>query len=328
MKDKSPVSADSSASPRRDFIKQALATGLAISAGKSAVALAQTGEEHETPKVLTPQSLSIAVDKAFREPNASKALRDVHFEKLGRSENKSSPEIVLWDAVANDRAYFLLKPPPGSINIYWSHSGSTLIKELKEAYVTRDENALGSLSSQLVTAWKERRVRSIPEAARLAIEAPLVFDIRYGGKTLAESLWAPEEGCGTLTLPYNGGPLQLENFSVVAYLLEKTREASPEVLIVVAPPVLTDLEKQALGTIPSQFSEMLIGRSPVACTVLVTIVVFVAVVTVVTTCCQPFHDKLAEVELTDQALQEFGPMLSLAKLLEVRAKIFEEFNVR
>lgn len=322
MADKTP-----SPSPRRDFLKRALATGLAIGTVKSAPALDQT-DLHEMPGALTPEELSIAVDEAFRGPHVSEALRDVHFEKLGRSENKSSPEIVLWEAIPNDRLYFLLKPPPGSINIYWSHSGSTLINELKKAYIARDKNALELLSPPLVAAWKKRRVRSIPQAAKLAIEAPLVFDIRYGGKTLAESLWIPEDGCGTLTLPYNGGTLQLEDFSVVSYLSRSAQEQSPDVLIVVAPPVLTDLETQALQAIPSQFSEMLIGASPVACTVLVTIVVFVALVTVVTTCCQPFHDKLAELELTDQSLQEFGPMLSLAKLLEVRGKIFEEFNVR
>src|ERR1700719_1215774 len=127
---------------------------------------------------LTPHDLMISVDKAFREPGVPEALRDVHIEKLGRRINVSSPQIALWKAVADDREYFPLKPPPGSIGIYWSHGGSTLIRDLEVAHIARDRKALELLSSQVVTAWKKRRVRSIPEAAKLEMDAPVLFDVR------------------------------------------------------------------------------------------------------------------------------------------------------
>jgi hypothetical protein len=196
------------------------------------------------------------------------------------------------------------------------------------AHVGHDAKALQALSPHVVDPWKKRGLRSLAEAAKEAKTAPILLDVRYAGKTLAESLWPPQEGCGTITLPYNGGQLNAAEFTVVSYLSASAPDSEPAVLIVVAPPVLSDLEQRALEAVPAQYLEMMVGGSPVACTALATVVVFVAAVTVVTTCCQPFHDKLAEVELTAQSLKELGAMPSLAQLLAVRAQIFEEFNVR
>jgi hypothetical protein len=279
-------------------------------------------------QILTPKKLSVSVDKAFREAGVSEALRGVELAKIGRSIEISSPRTLQWTNDPSERDYFAFKPPPGSVNIFWGPHGSKLIDALESAHLQKDVRALELLSSQAVNAWRRRKLKSISSAAKLAKDAPVLFDIRYRGKTLAESLWSPGEGCGTLTLPYTGGQVNLKEFSVVNYVLNPARAKLPEVLIVIAPPQLSSLEKEALRAVPEIYSESHIGERVVACTVLATVVVFVALVTIVTTCCQAFHDKLAEVELDRKTLKKLGARPSIAKLLEARARIFEEFNVR
>ena len=249
-------------------------------------------------------------------------------EKLRRPLKISAPRIVRWKSEPKDRDYYGFKPAPGSVNIFWASAESNVIPRLEAAYLKRDRKALESLSEETVSAWKRRKMHSIREAAKLAHGAPVLFDLRYGGKTLAESLWTPDDGCGTMTLPYTGGDLDDKKFVVASRLTAASDIKIPEILILIAAPVLSKIEQQALQAIPGDLSEVFLGDSPVACTALVVVVVWVAAVTIVTTCCLPFFDKLEQVELSEGTLKKLGAMPSVASLLEIRATIFEEFNVR
>jgi hypothetical protein len=59
----------------------------------------------------------------------------------------------------------------------------------------------------------------------------------------------------------------------------------------------------------------------------VALVLTAGILTVTTLCCNPFHDRLSQLVLPPEMLEELGPALSVGELITLRSEIFEEFSV-
>jgi len=102
---------------------------------------------------------------------------------------------------------------------------------------------------------------SLSKAAEQIIEAPVYFDLRYGGKTLATTIALINGSTiGSILLPYNGGQLRDEDFSIIEYYRSEP-PAGYDYLLIKCPPHLSDIEQKAVDAVPADQLELNIGSS-------------------------------------------------------------------
>lgn len=280
------------------------------------------------PNDYTPLGLVQAVDRELGKKETPAVFERLYFEKLSRPSHTRNPRIVTWQNAPGDPKYFQFKPAPGSLSIYWGKSGSPVMKQLEYGYLAHDIASIEEAAQSVVATFRDRELISLSSAMNELADAPAFFDVRYAGKTLAEALWAPAESCGTIVLPYNGGQLKTEDFTIVDYVKPGADTSLADVFLVLSPPVMTPMEIAAMSAVPADALEVNISGEKMMCTALVTAALFVAAVTVVTTCCERFFDRLNAVALPPDTLKNLGPTPSAAQLLSMRARIFAEFGVR
>ncbi len=276
------------------------------------------------------QEIRAQIQAEVDQADLPRNLARIEAEQLSRNIVKAKPVVLTWDADTEDSSYFGLKPPPGSLTLFWALKGSRTMRELEYAYVAQDVQRLQELHDRLVADHKSRSVISIAEATDRALGAPSFFEFRFNGKLLAQNLWLADDAeCGTVLLPYSGGPIDETAFTIVEYSQDLS-EPAYEALIVICPPRLSEIEQRALATVPMDSQEAHIapmGLVMATPTTIVSAALFVASVTVATTCCSPFHDRLAEVSLPLDVAERVGARTSVRQLLRLRADIFEEFGV-
>lgn len=276
------------------------------------------------------------IEAELNKEGVNETLEQLRDEMSSREVRRSYPGIVTWEPQTDDPKSFGLQPPEGSMVLWWGTKRSGIIRELEYAYSAHDIELLNILAERLVEEHQDRPVVSVEEAVEMLRQSAVWFDLRYGGKTLAQNLWLTDTKAGTMMFPYNGGRLQDNEFHIVEYLEpSRYRQVSPyDILLVKSPPKLTELEKAALAAVPADILEMNISNAGTVFATpgaLATVVAFAAINTCICTLIvggRTFADRLSQVSLSDSQIRRLGSVASARELLTMRAQIFEEFGIR
>jgi hypothetical protein len=182
------------------------------------------------------RALNIAEREALARPIRSKQLSLVDY-------TPSDPNSV--DRLAD----------PGTLTVLIAPAGAPILEDVRTAAEKGNAEDI-ELARMIRVELSRRRRVPIPEATQALVVAPVLADLRYGGLTLASSVFLPpdyEFAAGMI--PYNGGPLAADGFS----LIERYQAGSVEkldALILRATPPLSDAERAALEQLPPDETEM------------------------------------------------------------------------
>jgi hypothetical protein len=196
----------------------------------------------------------------------AEATRLVEEDRTRRTRHRSTPKILEFPADAySGLPRDALVPLPGTISLFLAPHGSDFLQNFENALATLDVRELqklfGLLGAQLADA--ATRVGSPAQQASTLIASPTILDFGYGRKTLAENISLPAAiQFAPLAFPYNGGPLDLDQFFLDEWFYPGKR--SPvDTLVVKANPVLSDVEKSALAAVPASELDANVGKLPV-----------------------------------------------------------------
>ena len=253
-------------------------------------------------------------------------LADQH-QKLNTDEHtrlarKYSP-VVLTLEFRDDEEVDLIVPPPGTVVLFFATKGSRLLRNLESAFAQRSLSRLVQLGTEIRDLVQRREVISVPAVVDALIDAPVYFECRYSGKTLARNVGLVNGvEIGSLTFAYNGGRLRDEDFQLVEYYRPGAR-AELDYLIVKSPPRLTDLEQEVLKAVPEDMLELNIAIVGKCRWWTVATVVVIVVLTVAGSACAAARDRLARVRLSPEQVDRLGQLASARELLDMRCRILE-----
>ena len=134
-------------------------------------------------KKLRPQ-IEVELEKA----GLNHHLVTLSAEQSSREIRKIHPRVIGWQPTPNDPQQFGFKPPAGSVFLYWAPSGSNTIQEMEQAHASHDVPRLNALYDRLFKDRKHAAVTPVNRVVELLCQAPVFFDFRYDGKTLAQFL--------------------------------------------------------------------------------------------------------------------------------------------
>ncbi|MGH9445313.1 MAG: hypothetical protein ACRD3O_06270 [Terriglobia bacterium] len=262
------------------------------------------------------------IRRALNEPGLADQHQRLNSDEGTRLLRKSCP-MVLTLEFGNENDLDPIVPPPGTVVLFSAPKGSRLLRELESALTTRSTGRLRELGSEIRDIVSRREVISVRSVVDKLIDAPVYSDLRYGGKTLAQSL-ALVNGLelGSITFAYNGGRLNDNDFQIVDYYRPGAREEL-DYLIVKHPPHLSKLERAVVEAVPENMSELnlaIFGR----CRgwTIIAVVAFV-VLTAVGQACLAATEQLANVKLSPEQYQRLGGMASARELVNMRRQILE-----
>jgi hypothetical protein len=283
---------------------------------------------------LSPLALRDAVDDRLRDSDIASATARLSEERLRRVSQRRQPLVIEWQDREGDPAgHFSLAPPPGSIMLLWARNGNELLDRLGFVYLAHDVGEAEAVHQLAAEIFASRRLLTLDEAVDGIVGAPSFFDFKYATKTLATYVTdPPDDGIGSLVMAYNGGPINVEEFSVWDHTQGAPVRAS-DVIVVVRKPSLSALEQSVLQAVPGNMREVHltthpIGFVPTLVAGAVAIVLTAGVLTLTTLCCEPFHSRLRDVSLPPDVLRTLGPIPSAHELLTMRVRVFQEFAVR
>ena len=269
-------------------------------------------------------SIKDQISKALNEEGLSDHLKRLNVDQHQRMVRKVKPTVLRLPA---DGLPIEIAPVPGSIMLFYAKKGDELLQELENAYTTNDVKSLNRIGKILQQTASERKVGTVKQAVNELIKSPIYFDFRYGGKTLAPNLGlvGGAEIAG-ISFAYNGGQVFEEDFSLIEYYNQGKREEY-DVLVLVRPPKLTEIEAQVLEAVPPSLTELNIGTVAACPGTTVVLVLVITVITVAGQACSSFRDRLAEVVLPVEYVERYGKLASARELLNLRRSIFAEFEV-
>lgn len=214
----------------------------------------------------------------------------------------------------------------GSISVLAARPGNSFMKEIRRAVADQDEPHT-ELAKRLYRQYAKRETVSIERAAAIALDQPVFADLHYGGTTLVENVFVPEDlDVALITLPYNGGRLAAGGFSLVEH--PRTDDAaSLDVLVLRNTPPKTKAEAAALSKVPSEQRALNVGRGPgdVACSVLL-LVAAVAVEAAVVAVTFAITGKVdvEHIEHIDPGtILELGPAATARQMVELRRQALQ-----
>jgi hypothetical protein len=175
------------------------------------------------------------------------AMRDVRF---------SRPRVITVPPEATGLRYL----DSGTITVAVAASGAPEIAELKARADAGDLAGLDRMAREAV-----RNYAAIGRSGRRLYDGinkvPVLGELRYSRKTLRAGMLVG----GPLKLAlgkvvYNGGDISADLFEFVEYLLPASREGL-EAVVIVRSPRLSELEREILGRIPLEHSEIHMGEA-------------------------------------------------------------------
>ena len=268
------------------------------------------------------------IEAEFKKPGLSEQLERIQKERVSRWISKSRPRLVDWEGLPSDPTEFGLKPPAGSLLLLWATRESGIIAKLERAYSDHNIEALDALHGRLFGDALSRKVIPVRKAVDQLCSAPIFFDLRYAGATLAQNLWLPRVACGSMVFAYNGGQLNDQDFAVAEYR-RNSEAVGYDVLIVKSAPILSDVERRAVEAVPDTTLEM--NVAPIvafaATTAVVTVVLIVTANTFAANCGSKFHERLTQVSLPARAIEKLRGPASARELLKLRIQVLQKFGL-
>ena len=262
------------------------------------------------------------ISRVLNEPGLADQHERLNSDESTRLLRKSHPMVLTLEFNANDDLDPIV-PPPGTVVLFSAPKGSRLLRQLENALSTRSLGALRELGLQIRESAATREVLSINSVVDKLIDAPVYFDLRYGGKTLAQNLGLVNNlELGSIMYAYNGGRLNDESFEIVEYYRPGAREGVDHLLVKHAPR-LSELERAVVEAVPENMLELnlcICGKCR-AWTFAVALVY--VVVTIAGGACVAATDRLARVSLSPEQHQRLGNMASARELVNMRRSILE-----
>jgi hypothetical protein len=159
---------------------------------------------------------------------------------------------------------------------------------------------------------------SIEEAVAILIVQPVFASVRYGDRTMAQSLVAPEAGdvC-VVPMAYNGGYLASDSFKLVEHFLPDS-DAQLEAIVVRHAPSLSPAERAALQAVPADQREWSIAQ-PMACYAITAVTVTLVLAGATYAC----PGIAAPETLPEEEIKRIGPAATARRLLAIRRRILE-----
>jgi hypothetical protein len=280
----------------------------------------------------TPLSIDSIV-QSIPMAEASKAVTLAVNDRSTRSRQRTVPRIIRFSSAANESMNKdALLPMPGTVSLYLATPGSQFLRTFENALTIADEPELKRLYKlQANTITNSRTLGVVGDYADEVINAAAYFDFGYGKKSLAEFISLPPNvNFTSIRFPYNGGELNMEDFFLDEYYHDGKR-STPDVLVVIAEPKLSDFEKAALAVVPKNDLEGNIGKPPIN-PLLPTTVMIVGIITIElaaaayawVTCCGCRVQGHVERKLAAVNSKKY---LSARELTEIRAKALLEENI-
>jgi hypothetical protein len=250
-------------------------------------------------------------------PAAFEPIRAVALEVEARPSRTSKIEVLDYRPSHRDEHLFLAKP--GTVTLFLARRGAEVLSEIRHLVGTSsDKDRL--LTARLMSQFERRTVVTLEKAAALLTAQPVFASVRYHGRTLAQSLFVPDDlDVCVVPMPYNGGHLSLDEFTLVEHYLPDAADRLEAIAIRHAPP-LTRAEQAALNAVPEDQNEWNVS-SPMMCYAL-TGVAIVAVVIGATSFC--YHIESPEETIPEVEIRAIGPAATARRLLAIRRRIIEE----
>ena len=253
-----------------------------------------------------------------RRINADKHTRRTH----------SYPARVVRNNVRDDGGgeHYSMRPVKGSVMMLVGRRGHWLLPALEQAYVSGDRVALQSLSRVVDEDVIQRNIVPVNTAVDMFIAAPVYFDLTYGKKTLAANV-ALVNGLqfGSMLFPWNGGRLNLGDFTIIEY---GRPSANPdfETVLVLTEPDLTPIAREAVNAVPDDMLGLNVGSTAASPFWCLAIVVGIAAATAIVGC-KKFQATLPQASLPDDVIKQLGNVTSAVELLNRRRQLFEAFGM-
>jgi hypothetical protein len=262
------------------------------------------------------------INRALNEPGLGDQHQRLHTDEHTRLARKYSPMVMTLEFGEGEQVN-PVAPPPGTVVLFTAKKGSHLLRNLESAFAQRSLGRLNQLGTEIQALVQRREVVSIRTAVDKLIDAPVYFEFRYGGKTLAQNVGLVDGiDFGSLTFAYNGGQLHDEDFQVVEYYRPGARQELDH-LVVKNPPRLTDLEREVLSAVPESMLELNIAINGKCRGWTFAAALVYVVLTIAGQVCLAARDRLAEVSLSPEQVQRLGRLGSARELLDMRRRILE-----
>jgi hypothetical protein len=217
--------------------------------------------------------------------------------------------------------------PPGSATVFIAKKGSPVLKEIRAAAKARNGSDAG-VARKVFSPFRERRPMELAQAVQLLQKQPVFASVQYGGLTLATSLFvdAGLHAC-VVPLPYNGGRLAKEGFTLVEHVKDGSKDALDAVVLVRSPP-LTAAERAAVRRVPASQLGLNVGKASdcwgVTAIAAVAVVVLAAVAVATLGCHSGVQGgPLARpASISADRIKKLGPAATARELLRLRREAF------
>jgi len=247
-------------------------------------------------------------------PGAIQALRPVALEIEARPSRATKIDVLEYRP--SDPGEGLLAKR-GTVTLFVARRGAGILDRIRRAATSADGEDQ-RIAAELAGVFAERSMVSIEEAVATLMVQPVFASVRYGDRTLAQSLVAPEpDDLCVVPMAYNGGYLASESFKLVEHYLPDADEGLEAVLLR-HPPALSPAERAALRAVPPDQREWSIGQ-PMACYAITAVTVTLVLAGATYAC-----PGITEPEtLPSEEIESIGPAATARKLLAIRRKILE-----
>jgi hypothetical protein len=262
-------------------------------------------------KLPIPESIELLTGIA-----CEKARRPVRFRKLAAQTYVPSsvfPEKQL--------------APAGTVTVFLARPGSGLFKTIGAAASKPGDGEDRRAAALVLRQFYDRKPKPLEEAAALVRRQPIIAELRYGGATLVENLFVPEDlEVTVVNLPYNGGRIAPEGFTLAEYYLED-EVPSLDILVLKSEPPLSAAEKAALKAVPEDMLAINVANGPGegACDILLltaAVAVEVVVEWATFTLVKAFDDHSMD-HINPGAIKELGPVGTARALVNLRREILQ-----
>ena len=252
----------------------------------------------------------------FRQlPDAIQALRPVPLEIEARPSRATRIEVLDYHASHPDRGHLA---KVGTVTLFVARSGGQMLDRIRQA-ATSGSGEDQAISAELAAGFSRRSMVSIEEAVATLMVQPVFASLRYGDRTLAQSLVAPDaDDVRVVPMAYNGGYLASDSFKLVEHFLPES-DARLEAVLLRHTPALSPAERAALRAVPPDQREWSVAQ-PMACYA-ITAVTVTLVLAGATYACPGIG--IPPEELPPEEIEMIGPAATARKLLAIRRKILE-----
>jgi hypothetical protein len=256
-------------------------------------------------------------------------LRPASLETEGRPYRIKPLEVIDYKADLDADGTVLIRP--GTIGLFAAPKGSPLLEEVRRA-ATAGDGSDRAVAERIREQFVDRQMLPIEEAVRLLIDQPVFASMRYGGRTLATSIFTPPgSDIAAVAMPYNGGRLAQDGFSLVEHYREDS-DAELDGFVLRHAPELTRSESAALDKLPAEMSEMNVGNA--ALCYALSLVGIAAVVSLATGICCPHwvveandpgsaSTPMPDLHLGDAQLEKISAAATARHLLRIRREMLE-----